>query len=618
MTARRRGMRRSSRVVVRRRRLAARRRVALRWHHRGRGGVRAPSASDGGGRRPRATGAGAVGGRPRSRLGGQEAAAPRFRPRISGEAAVPYRGELLVLGGLDAADESASGVFRLDPQTGGLAPASDPAQPGSRCSRRNGRSPSLGPRAAAQAPAPTPSRPSAPAARPGSWASFRPHARIWPPSRSVARSRSIGGYDGRTPSADVLRTSDGRSFTTAARLPVPVRYPAVATAGSTIYAFGGETATRPSDRRDPGDRRGDRPGVASSGTCRSPLAHASAISLGGRDLRSGRHHAAGQPSARMLRFDPSERTRRSAGRLPTPVTNAAAATLGDTGYLVGGIGPGGSPLTLRGRDQAQARRLHPGGAGRSRPASARVGCSVSGPPPDRRSRQQPIARRQRPQADPLALPGLPANSRREGSTSPTTRSSSDHGRGIISNEEENEAIVELGYPSGKVIRIVRASRGDRIEPGLLPRARRRLPAARRNRHSRRRAELPGRLPGPGRRTSQIGTTGNCTHDPPRSLGSPNGDTPLANGDILVSEVNGSYVDEFTRGGHLVWSTHLPIAYPSDPQQLGPNRYLVADYTRPGGIYEFNRGGPHPLVVPPSLGARDARPPQPRRASSPGA
>ncbi len=80
------------------------------------------------------------------------------------------------------------------------------------------------------------------------------------------------------------------------------------------------------------------------------------------------------------------------------------------------------------------------------------------------------------------------------------------------------------------------------------------------------------------------------HDPPRSLAAPNGDTPLANGDVLVSEVQGSYVDELTRAGHLVWSTHLPIAYPSDPQRLGPDRYLVADYSRPGGVYEFNRAG----------------------------
>jgi hypothetical protein len=55
-------------------------------------------------------------------------------------------------------------------------------------------------------------------------------------------------------------------------------------------------------------------------------------------------------------------------------------------------------------------------------------------------------------------------------------------------------------------------------------------------------------------------------------------------------VHGSYVDEFTRAGKLVWSTQLPITYPSDPQQLGADRYLVADYAKPGGLYEFNRAG----------------------------
>jgi outer membrane protein assembly factor BamB len=89
---------------------------------------------------------------------------------------------------------------------------------------------------------------------------------------------------------------------------------------------------------------------------------------------------------------------------------------------------------------------------------------------------------------------------------------------------------------------------------------------------------------------EIGSPTACTHEPPRHLGSPNGDTPLRDGNILVSEVNGSYVDEITRQGKLVWSVQLPISYPSDPQQLGPDRYLVANYASPGGIYEFNRAG----------------------------
>jgi outer membrane protein assembly factor BamB len=42
--------------------------------------------------------------------------------------------------------------------------------------------------------------------------------------------------------------------------------------------------------------------------------------------------------------------------------------------------------------------------------------------------------------------------------------------------------------------------------------------------------------------------------------------------------------------------HLPIAYPSDPQQLGASaannndRYLIADYSSPGEVLQFTREG----------------------------
>jgi outer membrane protein assembly factor BamB len=89
---------------------------------------------------------------------------------------------------------------------------------------------------------------------------------------------------------------------------------------------------------------------------------------------------------------------------------------------------------------------------------------------------------------------------------------------------------------------------------------------------------------------QIGTTGNCVHRPPTSLGSPNGDTPLADGNVLISEVNGSWVSEYTPQGKLVWTVQLPIGYPSDPQQMGPDLYIVSDYSHPGGFVEFTREG----------------------------
>jgi outer membrane protein assembly factor BamB len=89
--------------------------------------------------------------------------------------------------------------------------------------------------------------------------------------------------------------------------------------------------------------------------------------------------------------------------------------------------------------------------------------------------------------------------------------------------------------------------------------------------------------------TQIGTTGSCAHNPPTGVGSPNGDTPLADGNLLISEINGNWIDEYTTSGRLVWDCQLSsVGYVSDPQQIGPDRYLVADYESPGAFVEFNR------------------------------
>lgn len=61
-------------------------------------------------------------------------------------------------------------------------------------------------------------------------------------------------------------------------------------------------------------------------------------------------------------------------------------------------------------------------------------------------------------------------------------------------------------------------------------------------------------------------------------------------DVAAAEINGSWVSEYTPAGQLSWTVRLPISYPSDPQQLGPDRYLIADYASPGQILEFNRAG----------------------------
>jgi hypothetical protein len=89
---------------------------------------------------------------------------------------------------------------------------------------------------------------------------------------------------------------------------------------------------------------------------------------------------------------------------------------------------------------------------------------------------------------------------------------------------------------------------------------------------------------------QIGRTGVCVHDPPRSITSPNGDTPLPNGGVLVSEITGSWIDDFSATGKLLWSFQAPVSYPSDPQPLSGRRILLADYARPGHVLILTRRG----------------------------
>ncbi len=81
--------------------------------------------------------------------------------------------------------------------------------------------------------------------------------------------------------------------------------------------------------------------------------------------------------------------------------------------------------------------------------------------------------------------------------------------------------------------------------------------------------------------SELGGSG-CAHDPPRSLSSPNGATPLADGGMLVTEIGG-WVDRFDRRGRLVYATRTPTAYPSDAQLLRDGNLLVAGFNTPGRV-----------------------------------
>ncbi len=90
---------------------------------------------------------------------------------------------------------------------------------------------------------------------------------------------------------------------------------------------------------------------------------------------------------------------------------------------------------------------------------------------------------------------------------------------------------------------------------------------------------------------QQGTIGSCTHNPPAQYGSPNGVFPMPDGHFLVTEINGDWVDEIDPAGHVYWTTNPPgVGYPSDSNQVGPDRYLTVDYSSPGQAVIFNQAG----------------------------
>lgn len=83
--------------------------------------------------------------------------------------------------------------------------------------------------------------------------------------------------------------------------------------------------------------------------------------------------------------------------------------------------------------------------------------------------------------------------------------------------------------------------------------------------------------------------GSCTHDPPNGFASPNGDTPLPDGGLLVTEIGG-WIDRLSASGQLEWSVRSPVSYPSDAQLLPNGEILVASFESPGKIVELTHTG----------------------------
>jgi len=151
------------------------------------------------------------------------------------------------------------------------------------------------------------------------------------------RALIVGGFDGTTPSLDVLATTDGVTFEVVGHLLTGLRYPAAAVIGAKLYVFGGELSKQAHDDVQVVDL------AAGTTTALAPLpaprSQASAVTLGDAIYVLG-GRTAGTVVDSVLRFDPATGTTSVLGALPGPISDTAAGVVGGIAYLVGGERPG--------------------------------------------------------------------------------------------------------------------------------------------------------------------------------------------------------------------------------------------------------------------------------------
>lgn len=244
--------------------------------------------------------------------------------------------DLLVVGGLTASDTTTSLISSIDPTAGTVTPAGHLAEgvhdaAGAVVSGRvivvGGGSTTVSSSVQDVTPGRTPRI-----------IGHLPHPRAdLVATTTGGAAYLLGGYDGSTELAGVLRTRDGHGFTTVAHLPLTVRYPALTAADGALWVFGGEHAGRATTAVQRIDlTTGDASVVAH---LPRPLSHAGAFTLErGIYLAGGLNGSS--PTAQILRFAPSTRRFATAGRLPTAMSDFGTAASGGTVYLVGGKGTG--------------------------------------------------------------------------------------------------------------------------------------------------------------------------------------------------------------------------------------------------------------------------------------
>jgi hypothetical protein len=432
----------------------------------------------------------------------------------------------------------------------------------------------------------------------------------------------VGGYDGTTYDAAVLATSDGRHFRTAARLPIPVRYPAVAADGSQIWVFGGQTPSGPTSAVQ---RINVRAGTASvAGHLPQPVQGASAVTLDGRIYVAGGQltASAGADTAApgssgdrpavsrtVLGFDPGTGHATAVAQLPVPVAYAGAAVAG------GGTGGTGGTAYLVGGSNGQRNvpavtvlRLVPGGSAAEpgttpwlSPASD-PGHLIPGSDPSVLPTDVLIADHQNNRlliVDPQGrirweFPRPGELARGQTFLEPDDAFFSPDGRYIIATQEDDFVISVIDVATGRIVYRYGVAGHPGAGPNHLfnPDDAMLTPAGKIVTADIKNCRIVLITPPAHKAQRVIGETSNvCLHVPPHRFGSPNGAFPMTDGNYLITEINGDWADEMSLRGHVAWSANPPgVIYPSDTNEVYPGRYLTVDYSDPGQVVEFDASG----------------------------
>jgi len=527
---------------------------------------------------------------------------------IAREVVLARGGDLLIAGGLTQRSATTGAMFLLDPVTGRVRRAGLLARPTQDAAAAlvSGQAYVFGGSAAASVADVQALSASGTTATAGQL----PEPRSGASAVTLGGSAYlIGGYDGASLETPVLATTDGRRFRAVATLPVPVRYPAVAGVGKTIWVFGGQT---PSGLTDAVQRVSLATGRAAVvGHLPDPASGAVAFMLGGRVyVAGGRVQRGSGPvtSNGVLAFDPTRDAVTAAGQLPVPAANAAVGVLAGTAYLIGGNdGQRQVPTVTRLRLTAAPAA---GGAVPGGPVLASAPWLGPAHGPGHLA----------PHSDPSALPGdiLIADNwnnrllivdpqgrirwqfprpgdlgRGQSFLLPDDAFFTPDGRDIVATEEEDSVISVIDIARHKIV----YRYGTPGVPGSTdnhvanPDDAMMMPGGTIISADIENCRLLLLSPPSHRPYRVIGRTGVCAHDPPHLFTSPNGAFPATNGDYLVTEINGDWASEIGRHGRLSWSTHPPgVAYPSDTNEVYPGRYLTADYSARGQVVEFGSRG----------------------------